>query len=86
MGSEMFCFVEYWNVDFKFHIVLFENFQDLIWPNEFKERAFLAIADLIMLSMFLSVSPQVREAAMVRGDSKDQTTLNVCKSKLNRTV
>lgn len=50
---------------------------ELTWPAEFKERAFLAIVDLIMLSMFLSISPQVREASMVRGDSKDQTTLNV---------
>lgn len=49
----------------------------MVWPAEFKERAFLAIVDLIQLSMFLSVTPQVREASMVRGDSKDQTTLNV---------
>jgi hypothetical protein len=41
----------------------------------------MAIADLILLSMFLSVSPQVREAsavAAVRGEPKDISTLIVC--------
>jgi hypothetical protein len=51
-----------------------------VWIGECKERAFVAITDLLLLSMFLSLSPQVREAsavAAVRGESRDMATLQV---------
>lgn len=40
---------------------------------EFKERMFISIADLLCLCMFLGITPQVREAAILcqRGDKKD---------------
>jgi integrator complex subunit 1 len=64
---------------------LFYFIQDITWLGECRERAFMAIADLILLSMFLSVSPQVREAsavAAVRGEPKDISTLIVCWNQL----
>lgn len=46
---------------------------------ESKDRMFASIADLMCLSMFLGISPQVKEAAalVARGDKKEIATLQV---------
>ncbi|XP_012280876.1 integrator complex subunit 1 [Orussus abietinus] len=45
---------------------------------EFKDRVFISIADLLCLCMFLAISPQVKEAAVLaqRGDKKDIALLH----------
>ena len=47
----------------------FENFKEF----EFKERIFTSLVDIITLSIFLGISPNVREGlnAFSRGDKKD---------------
>lgn len=44
---------------------------------EYRDRVFYAIGDLLCLSMFLGISPQVKEAAQLlsRGDKKEIATL-----------
>lgn len=44
---------------------------------EFKDRVFVSIVDLLCLCMFLAISPQVKEAALLaqRGDKKDVALL-----------
>lgn len=53
------------------------QFKDL--EQQLKDRLFLAIADLVTLSIFLSITPAVREAAsaFARGDKKDMSVLRV---------
>ena len=45
---------------------------------EFKERVFLAVADVLCVCMFLGISPQVKEAALLiqRGDRNDAPVLH----------
>ncbi|CAG7822634.1 unnamed protein product [Allacma fusca] len=51
--------------------------REISWrDSEIRDRTFMAITDLILLCMFLSLSPAVRESAVLKGDSKDMSTIH----------